>query len=196
MQKILSAMRGNAGPMTLMQREPVVREVIATTDAGARALEDPLRRALLDILVHRPMSVEEMTRELAKRGWRKAPTTVRHHVDLLKGAGFLDLVRLEEAGGAVVKYYAANARVLDFPQPAGFESDLASAIDLATDDLARTVRKLLEREGKAIDRVAEGMRPCPYCNLHHFREYAVVRVLDLARARALQRPDVKANLEG
>lgn len=181
--------------MTLLARPAEVREVIATSTAKARALEDPLRTALLDMLAHAPMSVAEMTRELARRGWRKAPTTVRHHVDLLKDAGLIDLVRLEEAGGAFVKYYAAAARVLDYEAPPGFEGRLAGAVDLAAEDLARTLRKLVEKEGKAIDAAAKGMRPCPHCSIEHFREYALVRAVNLGLAKALRRPDIRARVE-
>lgn len=176
--------------MALLDKPLEIREIIATDPARARALNDPVRTTLLELLSHRPMSVEEMTRELGVAGIHKAPTTVRHHVDLLKDAGLIDLVRLEEAGGGMLKYYAATARVLDYELPSEGEEDLAPLLDDAAPPLEELAQDLLKRHGKTIERVAQGMRQCEHCNTQHFKEYLLVRIIQQALARSLHAPRV------
>lgn len=183
-------------PMPLFEKPAEVREVVATDPSRARALADPVRTALLQLLSHRPMSVEEMTRELARLGLRKASTTVRHHVDVLKEAGLIDLVRVEEAGGGMLKYYAATTRVLEYELPETFEQELGPAVEEAAADLEEWTRGFLRKHGAHLHRVAEGMRECEHCNVQHFKEYLILRVLQRALAGAVQGERVQKLLRG
>lgn len=171
-----------------MDRDVEIREVLATTSEKAQALEDPTRAELLDMLAHDAMSVDEMVEALDRRGLEKAPTTVRHHLDVLHEAGLIALKGLEENRGGVVKYYAATTRLLDFETPERFEEELAEPIEAAAADLDGIVEGLREEYGEALREVAASLKPCPYCETAHFEEYVVARVLQRAMARALGEP--------
>lgn len=169
-----------------MDRDVEIQEVLATTSQKASALEDPVRAELLDMLAHDAMSVAEMVQALAEGGQQKAPTTVRHHLDVLREAGLIALKRLEENRGGVIKYYAATTRLLDFPTPEGFEEQFEEPIETMAGQLEDAVGRLREEHGEALREMATSLKPCPYCETAHFEEYVIARVLQAALARTMQ----------
>jgi DNA-binding transcriptional ArsR family regulator len=169
----------------LLDRPVEIRDVLATSPSVASAVEEPTRAALLEVLAHRAMSVEEMVDALEERGIEKAPTTVRHHVDVLREAGLVDLGRLEEDRGGVVKYYAATARLLDYEEPDDFDERMAEALDETAGELADLVDRLREDHGDEIEAMAAELTPCSYCDRQHFEEYVLVRLLQRATADVL-----------
>lgn len=160
------------------------KRLIVTTPALARALGDPVRTAILEALDRSEASVEEISQRLKGRGIEKAVTTIRHHVDVLKDAGLIELRRTEEIKGGVLKYYAANARLVLHETTPDVEARLDAATGTAAALLADATRKLL-REHPELRQVARELRPCPHCNDSHFLEYVVLRVLERGTARAM-----------
>jgi len=70
------------------------------------------------MLADEEMTIEGIHKELQRRGEDKAETTVRHHVNVLKDAGMVEIARLEEAGGGGTrKYYKSNTRVFSYDLP-------------------------------------------------------------------------------
>ncbi|MGQ0534988.1 MAG: ArsR/SmtB family transcription factor [Methanobacteriota archaeon] len=179
---------------SLFERSPAIREVVATDGARSRALGDPLRVALLQLLSHRPRSIDEMVTGLAGLGHRKAPTTVRHHVEVLKAAGLIELVRVEEAGGGMLKYYAATARVLDFRLSPEADETLKPLVEAATGKTTEWALDLLRKHDSAIEEVAQGMRPCRHCRTQHFKEYVVIKVLERALVASMEDDRVRRAL--
>lgn len=173
----------------LLDRPVEIRDVLATTSTRAGALDEPLRAALLDMMADGPMSIADMVEELERRGFEKAPTTVRHHVDVLRKAGLLELGRLEEDRGGVVKYYAATTRFFDYEEPEGFDEQLQGALDVTETEIAGLLERLREEHGPEIRKIAESLKPCEYCQTQHFKEYVLVRLLQRATASALHEPD-------
>jgi DNA-binding transcriptional ArsR family regulator len=169
----------------LLDRPVEIEDIVAARPEQAGALDDPVRAAVLDIASGEPRSVEEMVSELDTRGFDKAPTTVRHHVNVLRDAGLLAVARLEEAGGGVTKYYAATTRFLHHEEPDGFDEALEDALDLAADEVETLFDRLRDEHGEAIESVARSLRPCEHCRTEHFEEYVLVRLLQRATARAL-----------
>lgn len=166
-----------------------IRRILPLHPEQAAALADPMRVALMEELEREPRSVDEMVEALSRRGIDKAPTTVRHHVNRLKAAGLVDLVRAEQAGGAVLKYYGANTRVLHYELPERFEERFAPAIAAAEKAAGDVVRKLMHVQGPELRKAAESLKACPHCSTEHFLEYLLLRVLERGMARAL--PEVR-----
>lgn len=159
--------------------------VLALSARRAAAVGDEVRTAMLDVLSEREASIEELVGELRKRGIRKAPTTLRHHLDVLKRAGLVRLVRTEPARGAVLKYYAANARVLNYELPPEAAQDLEPAVQAATSLLEPVILELRGKHARRVRAVAKRLRPCPYCDAQHFEEFVLAHVLQQALGRAL-----------
>jgi len=167
----------------------MVSRVLAANVKEAMALGDTLRKMIVDMLARRPMSVEEIVQELRKKGVKKAPTTVRHHVDILKRAGVIELARVEEMRGGVMKYYAPRVRMLSHSYSADLGERLAEPISEATDQLLRIVKNLAGKHRGRIKKAARSLKPCPYCSPEHFVEQTLVEILNRAMSASLRRSD-------
>lgn len=166
--------------MALFESDVPIREVLTTDPETAKALENSVRTKILDMLADEEMTIEEIHDELERRGEARAQTTVRHHVNLLKDAGMIEITRLEEAGGGTRKYYKSNTRVFSYDLPADAEETLARARRTATDELASLLETLYQEHGTEIEGVVHDMRPCEYCETQHYEEFLVRDLLERA----------------
>src|SRR3954454_16367166 len=81
--------------------------VVVTAPAQLRALADPLRSALLELLLERAATVSEMARAVGR-----PKSTVAYHVNLLVAAGLLQVVRTRRVRAIEERYYGRVARTL------------------------------------------------------------------------------------
>jgi DNA-binding transcriptional ArsR family regulator len=149
--------------MSLLEADVPVRNVITTDLDKANALENDVRAKILDMLAEEELTIEGIHTELGRRGDEKAETTVRHHVNVLKDAGMVELARLEEAGGGTLKYYKSNTRVFSYELPENADEKLAPAMDTTRSELTSLVELLLDEHGSEIRAIAQEMKPCEYC---------------------------------
>ncbi|MFC6723045.1 ArsR/SmtB family transcription factor [Halobium palmae] len=159
--------------MSLLETDVPVRNVITTDPTKAKALEQDVRAKILDMLADEELTIEEIHAELERRGDRKAETTVRHHVNVLKDAGMVEIARLEEAGGGTRKYYKSNTRVFSYELPDDADDRLDGASTQLRDDLRAVLADLLAAHGDEIEAVAREMKPCEYCQTQHYEEFIV-----------------------
>jgi DNA-binding transcriptional ArsR family regulator len=166
--------------MSLFQTDVPIQNVITTDPAQAKALENPVRAKILDMLADEEMSIEGITDELARRDDEKAKTTVRHHVNILKDMGMIELARLEDAGGGTTKFYKSNTRV--------FSYDLSEAADVILSDAELTTHKamtslieqLYAEHGDDIEAAADEMKPCEYCTPQHYEAFILRELVNRA----------------
>lgn len=170
---------------SLLDQPVEARSLIPLPVEVCKALDDPLRATMLDLLGEAPMNVEELTAALADRGFPRAPTTVRHHLDILRDAGLVELKALEQARGAVVKYWKANTRLLGYALDEEQEARLGPALEATRDALRDALSAVLADHGDAVRAVAEELRPCPYCATPHFEEFVLLKLLERAAADAV-----------
>jgi len=87
--------------------------VDADTPTRLKALGDPLRMLILDLVLERAMSVTELAERVGRpRG------SVAHHVDLLLEAGLLQVVRTRRVRAMEERFYGRVARTINFPDHA------------------------------------------------------------------------------
>ncbi len=85
----------------------------ADTPARLKALGDPLRHLVLDLVLERAMSVTELAERVGRpRG------SVAHHVDILVEAGLLQVVRTRKVRAIDERFYGRTARTIYFPDEA------------------------------------------------------------------------------
>ena len=141
---------------------------------------------MLNILSHKSLSAEELVRELKKAGFEKATTTVRHHLDILKDCGLIEIVRMQEVRGAVRKYYASTVKFLGFEN--SFDSNKYSrAVNETATKLLKIAVSIVDRYGVA-NKSTDGSS-CPYCNTRHGKEYVLIEILNRALAEMVQRKE-------
>jgi DNA-binding transcriptional ArsR family regulator len=81
--------------------------LIVTAPEQLRALADPLRATLLELLLERAATVTEMARAV-----RRPKSTIAYHVNLLVSAGLLRAVRTRRVRAIDERFYGRVARTL------------------------------------------------------------------------------------
>jgi len=80
-------------------------------------------------LMHiKQLNVEHITRRLKNFGYNIAVTTIRHHIEILKNSGLIEISKIEEARGGITKYYGTSTKLLDFTLPADFDKNYSKLI--------------------------------------------------------------------
>lgn len=166
---------------TLLEKPVRVSKVVATSASHARAIDDPIRAKMLAILYRKELNAEQIAKELGRAGYKKALTTTRHHLEILRSAGLVDVVRIDEARGAITKYYGAAVRLLDYPLPDDFETKYSAQIESAQAKVRGMLRQIPKTEppkGKGSD----------------YRQYLLLEIVSRAVANVLEaeRGDAKA----
>src|SRR3954453_8852540 len=80
---------------------------VVTASRQLRALADPLRGVLLELLLERAATVTEMARAVDR-----PKSTVAYHVNLLLEAGLLQIVRTRRVRAIDERYYGRVARTI------------------------------------------------------------------------------------
>lgn len=170
---------------TLFQKDVRIKRVTTLGYPATQALNDPIRIRILEILSHKQMSAEEIVRALGSSGYKKATTTIRHHLDTLKSAGLIEATKMVEVRGAVMKYYAPTLRAFSYDAP-----DLEKHAKLIDDTGTRILRVLKGvLEDKKFAAAFAGKDACSQCKGDHYREYAALEILNTALARTMDRKE-------
>jgi DNA-binding transcriptional ArsR family regulator len=108
-------------------------EIHADTSARMKALADPLRLTIVDLVLERAMTVTELAERL-----RRPKGSVAYHVKVLVDAGLLQVVRTQKVRAIEERYYGRVARTIVFddhsPGEVPFLQEMLSEIDLERSD--------------------------------------------------------------
>src|SRR6266700_6169684 len=80
--------------------------LVITAPAQLRAIADPLRGTILDLLLERAATVAELAAAV-----NRPKSTVAHHVNVLADAGLLRVVRTRRVRAIDERYYGRTARL-------------------------------------------------------------------------------------
>ena len=177
---------------TFFEKEVKMKGVTTLGYQSARALNDPVRIKILEILSHKQMTTEEIAKILRRSGHKKATTTIRHHLDTLKSAGLIDITKMVEVRGAVRKYYMSTLRAFSYNVP-----DLEKHTKLIEDISSRLLKVLrnVHEDGKFITEMS-GKDRCSLCKGDHYKEYVAIEVLNNALARTLESKEYATIIRG
>lgn len=125
---------------TILEKQIQVNRILVLDTNQARAIEDPARSKIIKILYKKALSAEQITNELRKAGYKKALTTIRHHLDILKETGLIEVVKIEETRRAMTKFYGTSIKLLGYKTPKGFEEKYSSVIK----NVSTKIEKLLK----------------------------------------------------
>ena len=156
-----------------------------------KALSDEVRITILDMLSKRPMSVQEIADELKKRGFNKSINAVRYHIKVLKESGLINLVKVVEVRGGVLKYYATSKDVYLYEEPKNIDELIRPFIDEIKKDVRKTIIKLFRRRGSQLLEEARKLKPCPYCYTEHFVEHILLESFKGAVGEVLKEEEIK-----
>lgn len=176
----------------LFENEVKLKGVTTLGYQSAHALNDPVRMKILEILSHKQMTTEEISKILRRAGHKKATTTIRHHLDTLKSAGLIQVTKIVEARGAVRKYYMPTLRAFSYNVPnLEKHSKLIQNISLR---LLKALKSVLEDE-KFVTEIT-GKDTCNLCKGDHYKEYVAFEILNTALARSLESKEYATMIGG
>lgn len=160
-------------------------EDIAVRDTRVSdAIDEPMRAMILDILSDDARTAAEVHEHLADRGVDRTENTVRHHINELRDAGLVDVVRFEEGRGGTTKYYHANTIVLSYSLPDSSEPLVEEMIDAVHPQITSALETLVDEYDDSIDDIVSNMQPCEHCRTQKYEAYVLLTVLRRAFVRA------------
>ena len=178
--------------VTFFENEVRVKGVTTLGYQSAHALNDPVRIKILEILSHKQMTAEEISKILRRAGHKKATTTIRHHLDTLKGAGLIQVTKMVQVRGAVRKYYMPTLRAFSYNVP-NLEKQ-SKLIEDTSSRLLKVLKSIFEDE-KFVTEI-NGKDTCNLCKGDHYKEYVALEVLNNALAKILQSKEYAIMIEG
>ena len=133
---------------TLMEKEIMIDRIMLANYEVFKALDDPIRGKIVQLLHKKQLNVEQICRRLKKFGYKKAVTTIRHHVEILKNSGLIEIVKIEESRGAITKYYGSSTKLLDFTLPTDFDENYSKIISKTSLKLGKIISPILKNFSK------------------------------------------------
>jgi DNA-binding transcriptional ArsR family regulator len=166
---------------TLLEKSIKINRVLTISVEHAKALEDPARSKIIEILYHKQLTAEQISKELHKNGYSKAITTIRHHLEILKDAGLIEIVKIEEVRGAIAKFYGTSIKLISNPSTKDFDSKYSSMIK----STSAKIEKILDGISKkpALQKKSE---------LSH-SEFVMMEIVNRAMANVLENKDYVTN---
>ena len=160
----------------LMEKEISIDKIITINYEQFKALEDPIRGKIVQMLYKKKLNVEQMHRRLKKIGFKKAVTTIRHHVEILKNSGLIEIVKIEELQGATTKYYGSSIKLLDFTLPLDFDKNYSKII-------SKTSLKL----GNVISLISKNFSKTRKISQINYNNYITIEIINRAIANILEK---------
>lgn len=166
---------------TLLEKPIKINRVMTISVGQARALEDPARTKIVEILYHKQLTTAQITKELQKNGYNKAITTIRHHLEILKEAGLIEIVKIEEARGAIAKFYSTSIKLIANSSPKDFDAEYSTMIK----STSAKIEKILDGIAKkpALQKKAESAH----------NEFVLMEIVNRAMANVLENKDFAAH---
>ena len=131
-----------------MEKEVTIDRIMSANYDVFKALDDPIRGKIVQLLNKKQLNVEQITRRLKKFGYKKAVTTIRHHIEILKDSGLIEIAKIEESRGAITKYYSSSTKLLDFTLPLDFDENYSKLISKTSLKLGKVIGPILKNFSK------------------------------------------------
>ena len=132
----------------LMEKEISIDRMITTNNDVSSALARPTRAKIVELLNKKQLNVEQIRRRLKKLGYKKSVTTIRHHIEILKDSGLIEITKIEESRGAITKYYGSSIKLLDFSLPSDFDENYSKIISKTSLKLAKVIGSISKNFSK------------------------------------------------
>ena len=165
---------------TLLEKQIKVNRIVTTNIGHARAIDDPARAKIVEILYHQTLSADQISTALKKTGYKKALTTVRHHLEILKVSGLIEIARIEESRGAITKFYSTSTKLLDFQTPEDFDSTYSKVINNTSTKIEKLLKGLTPKITKS-----KGKKSVEYS------QYIVMEIMNRAMTNVLEKSSTK-----
>ncbi len=169
---------------TLMEKPIRVNRIVTTSGQQARAIEEPTRAKILKILYKNQLSAEQILDKMKKTGYAKALTTIRHHLDILKISGLIEVVKIQESRGAVIKFYGTSTKLLEYDTPDDFESKYENLIKSTSDKITKLVKNISQKTNSKSKNQKS-------VESENYDQYILLEIINRALTNVLENPQTK-----
>ncbi|OLS21651.1 MAG: hypothetical protein HeimC2_32810 [Candidatus Heimdallarchaeota archaeon LC_2] len=153
------------------------RQLIPLNKSKLKVLSDETRLTILQLLSENPLSIGDLEKKLEDQGIVKSTNTIRHHVDVLKKSGFVNLTGLKESRGGVLKYYQSNSQILDHVISDLKMNEVQAISTKLKPKLENLFNGILKDYRVEINAIAKSLIPCEKCDPSHFRDYVLSQII-------------------
>jgi DNA-binding transcriptional ArsR family regulator len=165
--------------LTLVEKQIQVNRILTMNHNQARAIDDPARVNIIKILYKRALTAEQIAKELRKNGYNKALTTIRHHLEILKKSGLIEIAKIEETRGAISKFYSTSTKLLGFEIPDDFDAKYSIVIK----NTSAKMEKLLKSIGpKTVAKTKNKKTSDP----EGYSQYLLMEIINRAMTNVLE----------
>ncbi len=166
---------------TLVEKKIQVNRILTMNPNQARAIDEPVRARIIKILYKKSLSAEQITKELRKTGYKKALTTIRHHLEILKETGLIEIAKIEETRGAITKFYSTSTKLLGFEIPDDFDAKYSTVIK----NTSTKMEKLLKSIGPKTKSKTKNKKTS---DPEGYSQYLLVEIVNRAMTNVLENP--------
>ena len=165
---------------TLLEKPIKINRIVTSNIQQAKAIEDLTRSKILKILYKKQFTADQILEELKKTGYNKALTTIRHHIDILKISGLIELVKIQESRGAITKFYGTSTKLLEYETPEDFDSKYATLIKTTSGKIENLVKNISQKTGLKIKnhKVEEN---------ENYNQYLLMEIVNRALTNVLEK---------
>jgi len=166
---------------TLVEKKIQVNRILTMNPNQARAIDEPVRARIIKILYKKSLNAEQITKELRKTGYKKALTTIRHHIEILKGTGLIEIAKIEETRGAITKFYSTSTKLLGFEIPDDFDAKYSTVIK----NTSIKMEKLLKSIGPKTKSKTKNKKTS---DPEGYSQYLLLEIVNRAMTNVLENP--------
>lgn len=164
---------------TLLEKPIKITRIVTTSMGHAKGIDDPTRAKVLEILYQQQLPADQILSELKKSGYKKALTTVRHHLEILKESGLIEIVKIEERRGAVTKFYGTSIKFLDYETPKDFDAKYSSVIKSTSGKIKKLLKNISQK-------TATKTKNSKSENPENYNQYIVMEIVNRAMTNILE----------
>jgi len=166
---------------TLVEKKIQVNRILTMNPNQARAIDEPVRARIIKILYKKSLNAEQITKELRKTGYKKALTTIRHHIEILKETGLIEIAKIEETRGAITKFYSTSTKLLGFEIPDDFDAKYSTVIK----NTSTKMEKLLKSIGPKTKSKTKNKKTL---DPEDYSQYLLMEIVNRAMTNVLENP--------
>ncbi len=166
---------------TILEKPIKINRVMTISLSQAKALEDPARAKIVEALYHKQLTTEQIAKELQKSGYNKALTTIRHHLEILKDAGLIEIVKIEEIRGAIAKYYGTSTKLISNESAKDIDSKYSALIKTTSVKIEKILDGIAKKP--ALQKKSEGTQ----------NEHLMMEIVNRAIAQVLESKSFTSN---
>ncbi len=172
--------------MDEFKSEVFIEDIAIRDTEVSRAVDEPIRSMILDMLSEKEMTVSEIHSELSNRGYEKRVNTIRHHINELRDAELIEISYLKEVRGGTEKHYKANTLVLSYTVPEKADEKIDEIKKEIQPQIKEILKILNTKFDDDIEDITDKMAPCEHCKNQKYKLYLMSTIIRKAFVQAYQ----------